>query len=117
MDSWYLSYFMDTTEEERARGKTVSCGHGLFQTDKRFYYLIDAPGLQKYTTEEERARGKTVSCGHGLFQTDKRFYYLIDAPGHQKYITEMISGSSYAEVAIMVISARTGEFEAGFVKN
>jgi len=80
MDSWYLSYFMDTTEEERARGKTVS-------------------------------------CGHGLFETEKRFYYLIDAPGHQKYITEMISGSSYAEVAIMVISARTGEFEAGFVKN
>jgi len=63
---------------------------------------------------EEKAKGKTIEVGRALFATDKRKYTILDAPGHKSYVPNMIAGAAQADVGILVISARKGEFEAGY---
>ena len=67
-------------------------------------------------TKEERSKGKTVEVGRGFFETEKRRYSILDAPGHKTYVPSMIGGASQADVGILVISARKGEYETGFEK-
>ncbi|KAI9811546.1 MAG: translation termination factor GTPase eRF3 [Phylliscum demangeonii] len=67
-------------------------------------------------TKEERAKGKTVEVGRGFFETEKRRYTILDAPGHKTFVPNMIGGASQADVGILVISARKGEYETGFEK-
>ncbi|MCJ1485965.1 translation termination factor GTPase eRF3 [Schaereria dolodes] len=67
-------------------------------------------------TKEERSKGKTVEVGRGFFETDKRRYTILDAPGHKTFVPSMIGGASQADVGILVISARKGEYETGFEK-
>jgi len=47
-ESWYLSWALDQTKEERSKGKTVEVGRGFFETEKRRYSILDAPGHKTY---------------------------------------------------------------------
>lgn len=66
------------------------------------------------TNEEERDKGKTVEVGRANFSTEKRRFTILDAPGHKNYVPNMISGAAQADIGVMVIAARRGEFETGF---
>ncbi|KAH8427599.1 translation termination factor GTPase eRF3 [Aspergillus melleus] len=86
-ETWYLSWALDLTNEERAKGKTVEVG--------RAHFKVDVPSPEG---------------------TIERHFSILDAPGHKSYVHHMIGGASQADVGVLVISARKGEYETGFEK-
>lgn len=65
----------------------------------------------------EKERGITIDSSLFKFESPKHRFTIIDAPGHKDFIKNMITGTSQADFAILMISANTGEFEAGISKD
>ena len=111
-------------------GKSTSTGHLIYKCGG-----IDKRTIEKYEKEaaeagkssfkyawvmdklkSERERGITIDISLWQFESPKYHFTIIDAPGHRDFIKNMITGTSQADCAILMIASPQGEFEAGISK-
>jgi len=56
----------------------------------------------------EREQGITIDVAYRYFSTNKRKFIIADTPGHEQYTRNMVTGASTANLAILLVDARTG---------
>src|SRR4030042_1408657 len=108
-------------------GKSTSIGHLFYDAgaiDEKYAKDMEAESKAmgkesfKYAwlldrLKEERERGITIDLAFYKLETHKNFFTVIDSPGHRDFVKKLVTGASQADGAILLISAKKGEYEAG----
>jgi len=97
---------IDKRTIEKFEKEAAECGKGSF----KYAWVLDK-------LKAERERGITIDIALWKFETPKYEVTVIDAPGHRDFIKNMITGTSQADCAILIIASGVGEFEAGISKD
>jgi elongation factor 1-alpha len=94
------------SERDIAAHEEEAKKYGMRIDEVKYAWVLDK-------LKEERERGMTIDLGFWKFETDKYFFTIIDAPGHRDFVKNMITGTSQADAALLIVSAKKGDYEAG----
>ncbi len=56
----------------------------------------------------EREQGITIDVAYRSFATERRRFLIADTPGHEQYTRNMVTAASTADLALLLVDARSG---------